>query len=253
MLISVDELKREFGVSATGVLHVGAHLAEESEDYEKAGWSTESKVIWVESQIELAQLLIHTLNPLRNKVINATVWSETGKEMIFHVANNSQSSSLFDFGTHAETYPDINFTSKRKVMTVRLDEIINESDDISFVNLDVQGAELEALKGLGLKINNVKWIYSEVNKREVYAGCAKIEELDFFLKKYSFKRIATRWAFRTGWGDALWIKKSESRGMLKVVILFKINENLRIANLLLRLLKHKIKTLFGTAIKYFSS
>jgi len=253
LLISVDELQRNFGILPTGVLHVGAHLAEEREDYERAGWSLQSRVIWVESQFELAQKLIDTLNPQKNKVINATVWSKTGKEMRFHVANNSQSSSLFEFGTHATTYPDIQFDSDRIITTVRLDEIIDETDDISFVNLDIQGAELEALIGLGVKLHKVKWIYSEVNKKEVYEGCAKIDELDRFLKQYSFKRIATRWAYKTGWGDALWIKRSESNGLTREIIAFKANEILRVLKLVLYRVKHEIKGRIRNVIKSVSN
>jgi FkbM family methyltransferase len=242
LLISVEELQRKFGVCPSGILHVGAHLAEESQDYERAGWAKLSRVIWIESQPDLAKKLSRSLDPNRNKVINATVWSESGKEMKFNVANNSQSSSLLSLGTHAETYPNIKFESELTVTTKRLDEIIDDCDDISFVNLDIQGAELDALKGLGLMIHKVKWIYSEVNQKEVYEGCAKINELDDYLAKFSFERIATRWAYGTGWGDALWIKESESKGLRKSITIFKLNEVRRVMKIFWGLRKHQIKS-----------
>lgn len=228
----------------TGILHVGAHLAEERVDYESAGWSSLNPIIWIESQIDLAQKLTEVLNPNKNKVINATVWSETGKEMKFNVASNSQSSSLYDLGTHATTYPEIKFNSEITITTVRLDEIIGDSDDISFINLDIQGAELEALKGLGSRIHHVKWIYSEVNKRSVYEGCAIIGELDNYLELFSFTRVATRWAYKTGWGDALWIKKNERRRMTKAILIFKVAEILRVIRLVSYQIKHEIKVRF---------
>lgn len=244
MLIPVEVLKRRFGILPTGILHVGAHLAEERADYESAGWSVLNPIIWVESQIDLAQKLTEVLDPDKNKVVNATVWSETGKEMKFHVASNSQSSSLYDLGTHATTYPEIKFNSERTITTVRLDEIIDDSDDISFINLDIQGAELEALKGLGSRIHQVKWIYSEVNKRSVYEGCAIIGELDNYLEQFSFTRVATRWAYKTGWGDALWIKRSERRRMAKAILIFKVAEILRLIRLVSYQIKHEIKVRF---------
>lgn len=244
MLIPVEVLKRRFGILPTGILHVGAHRAEERADYESAGWSALNPIIWVESQIDLAQKLTEVLNPDKNKVVNATVWSETGKEMKFHVASNSQSSSLYDLGTHATTYPEIKFNSERTITTVRLDEIIDDSDDISFINLDIQGAELEALKGLGSRIHHVKWIYSEVNKRSVYDGCAIIGELDNYLEQFSFTRVATRWAYKTGWGDALWIKRSERRRMAKAILIFKVAEILRLIRLVSYQIKHEIKVRF---------
>jgi FkbM family methyltransferase len=249
LLIPVDVLKNKFGILATGVLHVGAHLAEERDDYERAGWSEFNKIIWVESQFELAQKLIQELDPQKNKVINATVWSETGMKMNFNLANNSQSSSLYNLGTHATTYPDVKFNSGRTITTVRLDEIINDSDDISFVNLDIQGAELEALKGLGSKLHQVKWIYSEVNKWSVYEGCAKIGELDRYLEKFSFSRVATRWAYKAGWGDALWIKRTERRGITGVILIFKVNEILRFVKLVSHQIRHEVKVRFQSGIK----
>lgn len=249
LLISVDELQQKFRIFPDGILHVGAHLGEESLDYERLGWAKYNKVIWVESQLELAKQLTKTLDSSRNKVINATVWSESGKKMTFHVANNSQSSSLFDLGSHAKTYPDIWFDSKLTVTTKRLDEIIDENDNISFVNLDIQGAELEALKGLGLRIHKVKWIYSEVNRQEVYEGCAKIEELDEFLKTFSFKRVATRWVYGAGWGDALWIKESECQGMRKRIIEFKVNEIRQGVKMFWQLFKHRSKNQIRGIVK----
>jgi FkbM family methyltransferase len=244
LLIPVEVLKNRFGILPTGILHVGAHLAEEQVDYDNAGWSALNPIIWIESQTDLAWKLTEVLNPNKNKVINATVWSETGKEMTFHVANNSQSSSLYNLGTHATTYPEIKFSSERTVTTVRLDEIIGDSDDISFINLDIQGAELEALKGLGSRIHHVKWIYSEVNKRSVYEGCAIIGELDDYLKQYSFTRVATRWAYKTGWGDALWIKRSDRRIVTKAILMFKVTEISRLIKLVSYQIKHEIKVRF---------
>ena len=241
LLISVAEIQEKFGISPSGILHVGAHLAEENLDYQKAGWSSSTKIIWVESQFELVKKLTKSLDPLRNKIINATVWSESGKEMKFHVANNSQSSSLLALGTHAKDYPGVKFDFDVTVTTKRLDEVISDLDDVSFVNLDIQGAELEALKGLGLHLHKVKWIYSEVNKKDVYENCAKIEELDSFLQAYSFERIATRWAYGYGWGDALWSKKSECKGLRKSIYLFKLNELQRIGKLVWGVKKHYLK------------
>jgi len=243
VLISVEELKRRFGVFPSGILHVGAHLAEEGTEYEGAGWSPLNRIIWIESQSTLVQQLSRVLDPSKHKIINATVWSEAGLIKTFHVANNSQSSSLFALGTHEQTYPEIEIDFDLSVRTSRLDEIIEDADDISFLNMDIEGAELEALKGLGQKIHKVKWIYSEVNKWEVYKGCARIEDLDEYLEEHSFIRIATRWTNGCGWGDALWIKKSERRALRKSILLFKANELSRYLTSFFQLKKHYLKSL----------
>jgi hypothetical protein len=71
----------------------------------------------------------------------------------------------------------------------------------------LQGVELQALKGLGERVKNAKWIYSEVNKKMVYKDCTLIVDLDQYLKQYNFRRVATRWVYGKGWGDALYIQR----------------------------------------------
>jgi hypothetical protein len=75
----------------------------------------------------------------------------------------------------------------------------------NFWNLDIQGAELMAIKGGEHAILNADALYLEVNTEEVYKGCALMNELDEYLAKYGFKRINTK-ITEYGWGDALYIK-----------------------------------------------
>lgn len=206
MLISVEKLSRIWQVSPNGVLHVGAHKAEEAEEYERHNWGY---TIWVEAQADLAEEIRKKLNPSNNMVINATIWGESGVKLNFKVSSNSQSSSLLNFGSHQLDYPDVITTSTYDVVTTTLAEILADDSNFDFINLDIQGVELEALKGMGQYINRAKWIYTEVNKKEVYQGCSKINEIDSFLYTAGFKRVATRWVKRQGWGDALYIRMGE--------------------------------------------
>jgi FkbM family methyltransferase len=207
MLISVENLTKIWKIQPTGVLHVGAHLAEEAEDYAQHNWG---KTIWIEAQTSLADQLRKKLDPQFNQVINATVWSEPGLTLQFNVSSSSQSSSLLNFGTHKNDYPDIFVTESYSVTTSTLGEILNSDSEFDFINLDVQEVELEALKGLGARFDNVKWIYSEVNKKEVYENCSDVNEIDRYLQERGFRRIATRWMKGQGWGDALYIRKEQS-------------------------------------------
>lgn len=203
MLISVENLSNVWNVKPKGVLHVGAHLAEESTEYSLHNWG---KVVWIEAQPDLAAQLVSKLEPVNNRVINATVWGTSGLVLDFKVSTNTQSSSLLEFGTHKNDYPDITVSNTYKVVTITLEELIDDSIEFDFLNLDIQGVELEALKGLGSHFSKVKWIYTEVNKKEVYVGCSKISDIDNFLRLNGFKRTATRWMKNQGWGDALYVR-----------------------------------------------
>lgn len=108
MLIPPSQLRRLFSVRPSGVLHVGAHEAQEFRDYHHNSFG---KVLWVEAQENLIPELVNKVCGAGDAVFNAVVWSESGVELDFNVANNSQSSSLFDFADHKDFHPEVSFLS----------------------------------------------------------------------------------------------------------------------------------------------
>ena len=203
MWIPVKELVEDWNVYPKGVLHIGAHIAEESAEYTENYWSP---VVWIEGQPSLIEQLEKSLPRENNRVINAVVWSENDIPLKLHIASNTQSTSLLEFESHKESHPDIKFVENLEVLTKRVDSIFNESDIPDFVNIDIQGAELQALIGFGDLINCINYIYVEVNKRHVYTNCALVGEIDQHLAMRGFERVATRWYKMEGWGDALYIR-----------------------------------------------
>jgi FkbM family methyltransferase len=243
MLISVKLLQSLFKVNPRNVLHVGAHNAEEIGDYKKAGWGT-SKRIWIEAQHELAMLLAQEFDPSTDTILEACVWSESGLEKIFNNATNTQSSSLLKFETHIDSYPDISMLSETKMITTRIDDLISEKDEIDFLNLDIQGAELHAIRGLGDLAKKLNWIYTEVNWKHLYEDCPLIDELDQELEALKFRRIATRKVFRAGWGDALYIRESEIPKYIKIrVTVFKLIKSIEFLKLVAIKARTRLKRL----------
>jgi FkbM family methyltransferase len=219
VLITVKELSEFWGVTPTGVVHVGAHHAEEAPDYEKFRWIP---VIWVEAQPALANQLKQNLEPNDHKVFEAAIWDENGIKLHLNIASNSQSSSLLDFGTHSNYYPNIVNVGKVEVITKRLDSLISSSDMPNFINLDIQGVELNAIKSLGNLIESLDYIYVEVNRKQVYVDCTQVPELDEFLLSHGFKRRTTRWYILQGWGDALYVRigKDSTRRLWQVIQIY---------------------------------
>jgi FkbM family methyltransferase len=203
MLITVAELVSDWGINPNGVIHVGAHLGEEAKDYELSGWLP---VTWIEAQpILVSQLQSILIAPL-HRVIEGAVWEIDDLKMKFHVASNSQSSSLLDFGSHSQSHPDILYVDEIEVTTKRIDSIIEFGDMPNFLNLDIQGVELPAIKSLGKLIDKVDFIFTEVNRKEVYKDCTQVSDLDNYLSQQGFSRELTRWIMTEGWGDALYIR-----------------------------------------------
>ena len=205
MLISVEILTNVWGVKPSGVLHVGAHDAEELEDYERFQWGS---VIWVEAQPTKAKKLKERFANSGHTVIQGAAWDVSGEILALNIASNSQSTSLLELGTHGESYPDITYVEKIEIETSRLEELVPDDNHFNFANFDVQGTELNCIKGLGDLIQKVNWIYTEVNREEVYKNCTLVHELDAYLESCGFDRIDTRWVLGKGWGDALYARNT---------------------------------------------
>ena len=84
------------------------------------------------------------------------------------------------------------------------------------MNIDIQGAELLALKGMGDLIKYFDYVYLEVNSDYVYKKCALVHEIDDYLSKYNYVRVETSWT-DAKWGDALYIRIKNNFDLLENV------------------------------------
>lgn len=212
MLITVSELVKAWSIQPSGVIHIGAHQAEEKCAYDLHNWTP---VIWVEAN----PLLIDQLKRIvakEDSVICAALWDEDEKEIDFNIATNGESSSFLLPATHLIEHPDVKFESRLQLFTRRLDSILTEIPN--FLNLDVQGAELHVLRGMGSLIQSLDYIYTEINEKELYVNCAKLRDLDNFLQFRGFSRVCLRRNGRSGWGDAFYVRTE-----------FQLHQSLRIA------------------------
>ncbi len=204
----ISEFVRLHNLNPEGVLHIGAHEAEEVEEYVTAGFAMKAPIIWVEAQADLVDALKRKLNPRENKVYCAVAWNVDGEIRTFNITSKPASSSLFELEEHARVYPEIDVVQKIQVTTSRLDSTLSKSDLFDFVVLDIQGAESQAIQGLGHRINSVNWIFTEVSKKKLYAGATQYKVLDTQLSELGFRRVFTAWDRRAGWGDALYARSS---------------------------------------------
>lgn len=209
MFIPLKFLKEKYSLNLKNILHVGAHEAQELNDYIECG---AEKIHWIEANTELANQLIGRLDPSIHLVTNAVVSNEDDKEVIFKIANNTQSSSILDLGEHSNLFPDIHYVYEEKRLTKTLNSILTESNflsEINFLNIDIQGAELLALEGLSNYLNYIESIYIEINDSEVYKNCSQTNEIDAFLNKFNFERKEKYLYSDHPWGDAFYLKKHE--------------------------------------------
>lgn len=210
MLIDFRKLFPKWNINPKGVLHVGANVGEEAPVYDEMGIK---KVIWIEGNPDLKDLLEKNISKYSGQKAYIQCISDENIDTVLHISNNgSQSSSILDLGTHKIVHPDVHYVKDIPVSVCRIDDLFapngwGDLKDIDFVNIDVQGAELKVLRGMGNLIDQFKWAYLEVNKAELYKGCVLVDDLDLFMLGKGFRRMETFWCGNTNWGDALYIKQ----------------------------------------------
>lgn len=206
MLIPFNELKLTKPVQ--GVIHVGAHECEERSCYLSHFNLDDSKIIWIDAISEKVNLM-KSINP-HLIIFNECVSNKDGEDVSFMVTNNYQSSSMLNFKTHSIEHSTVVETHRLQLKTKTINTIFTENnlnpENYNFLNLDIQGAELLALKGASNILPHIDYIYSEINVKELYENCVLIYELDDFLDKNGFKRVQTNMT-NHGWGDAFYIRK----------------------------------------------
>lgn len=201
MLLKLEKLIAKYGMKITGVIQAGAHEGQEVGVYLKEniyrGYFFEPIK---ETFLKLINVICETpfmcyCVALGNLSCKCPMFKET--------KNNGQSNSLLKPKLHIEYYPDIVFNDSEIVDVKRLDEF--NISNCNLLVLDTQGTELEVLKGATETLKHIDYIYTEVNREELYENCAMVEDLDNYLTE--FKRVQTVWK-RKGYGDALYIRKT---------------------------------------------
>lgn len=209
MLIDFRILFPKYNIKPAGVIHIGGNVGEEFPVYMELGIK---KQLWVEPNPEIFIKLKENISSNLDALAFNVCAGDEDKFVVLHESNNAgQSSSVLELGTHRIAHPEVNFIRDITVPMRRMDNYLVSIEDVDFLNIDVQGAELLVLKGMGKLLDGIKWAYLEVNKEPLYVGCALVGEIDAYLAGWGFIRVETLWCGNTGWGDALYIKREPAK------------------------------------------
>lgn len=201
MILNLEHLRDTYNCAFDDVLHVGAHHGQEYQTYKALHVHP---IVFIEAVPDTYNILVSNVGS-ECVCINTAIGNMEGTvEMYVDEANLGGSSSVLRPSIHLKQYPSITFPKRATVPITRVDSL--DIPQCNFVNMDIQGYELEALKGAERYLEKVNYIMLEVNRDEVYENCAHIEEIDDYLKKYGILRVETDWAGNT-WGDAFYIKR----------------------------------------------
>lgn len=218
MLCDLKELAKKYDLSINHILHIGAHVGTELAVYDEL---SVERVLMFEPVPDTFKILEERVENWERKcpkqilLANVALGNSNAEASMYIEKNNeSMSSSLLKPKLHLEQYDWIKFhdSDKITVQQCRLDDYLSsveDSDKFDFINIDVQGYELEVFKGALETIKDIQAIYAEVNRAELYENCCMVNEVDKFLDERGFERVETNWE-GISWGDALYIRKNNA-------------------------------------------
>jgi FkbM family methyltransferase len=183
--------------------------------------------------------LITGFEPLADKagptepgVRNLSNFIGAGGPAVFHVAHFDPTSSLLEanlpflrqFMTLADMCKSV---SEHSVQTTRLDDI-PEIIDCDFLKLDVQGGELDALRGADRLLERTVVVHTEVEFSYVYKNQPLFADVDVYLRSKGFELIdlikfghnpyaempSLRSASRLLWSDAIYFRGTDALATL---------------------------------------
>lgn len=209
MLLDLRQLVAEHSMEVQGVVHVGAHTGEEAIIYDQLGMRP---IWWIDANPDVIPILKANLQDYAGQhVIEALVLDREAYGHIadFHVTNyDGMSSSVYDWGTHTQFSPDTVVEKTIQLPATTLDQLHHEwgFENCNMMNIDIEGAGLLALKGAPILLEQMKYLYLEIQTDNVYDGAPMLDEVAIWLAERGFGMIDIGAVDGQGWGDALWTR-----------------------------------------------
>lgn len=170
-----------------GILHIGAHIGQEARYYAELGKS----VLWIEADSETYLKLVENISGFENqKAINVLV-SDRKQFIDFHVtSNDGLSSSALKLSEFGKFTWEISNVKTERYLSKTLDDIEElKRGDYDFWIIDVQGFELQVLKGALHSLSQAKWLLVECSTQKFYEEMVGYDTVKEALQRKGFAPI----------------------------------------------------------------
>jgi FkbM family methyltransferase len=120
---------------------------------------------------------------------NVAVGVDEG-EVVLNIAANSSSSSLFEMSPlHVASAPESAYVGREQVNIQRLDSLAGElglAEATVYLKVDVQGGELDVLRGAGATLERTVLVEAELSLVSLYKGAPRFDEIIDYLAERGF-------------------------------------------------------------------
>jgi FkbM family methyltransferase len=217
----IEESIERCKIGKKGIIHIGAHEGEEANLYEEIGFSN---VLWIEGDPIIFKKLERNIKAYPKQIAMNLLLSDKEDVVPFYIASNQgNSSSLLPFAENVEkAWPGIHSQKVINIVSKRLDSILLENEirkNYNCLNIDVQGAELIVLKGIGALLPLFEFCLLELNFKPTYQSSAKFPVLNKYMYKNGFKLKFISIGKYQGEGVYVRLKKPYAKKIITLTIL----------------------------------
>lgn len=171
------------------VIDVGANSGQFGSEIRAAGYA--GKILSVEPIAEAYGRLTARASRDASWTTIHCALGESDGESTLHIAGNSASSSFLDMlPVHEEAAPGTAYIGRERVTVRRLESLLSEyvsTGSRPYLKVDVQGYELEVLRGAGPWLEALVAIQLELSLARLYAGAPMADEVDAFVSGLGYR------------------------------------------------------------------
>jgi FkbM family methyltransferase len=134
---------------------------------------------------------------IKQRALLALVGSDARTERNFFISNNDgASSSVYALKEHEVIWPEVKMINQLSLQQKTLPQVLRDenilADDYDILVLDVQGAELDILKGIPNLRTQFSRIELEAADFPAYSGCAGRSQITDYLKAKGYRETEAK-------------------------------------------------------------
>jgi FkbM family methyltransferase len=191
------------------VLDCGANIGQTARNLRQA--YPEATIYCFEPVQDICDQLVRASAALNIIPVQSAVSDRNGWADINLTASSESHSLLGQLEGFNPLAEHLQVIGSERVRMVRLDDWCPEVDidpaSVGILKMDVQGAELMALRGAENMLQTVRAVLLEVAFVPFYRNCPLFEQIEAFMRGHGFARRALYASVRPDiWGDALYAK-----------------------------------------------
>lgn len=206
-----DDIKALVKTDSPIILECGASVGPMISLYLKL--FSNPRVYAFEPQPQFVKIIKEKFSGNENVKVFQNAVGNKNQKLKFNVLNRPTASSFMAPTVMNKKYHNEQVDVKKviEVEQVRLEDVIKEKE-VDFMKLDLQGYEIEALKGAEKLLKNIKVITTEIEFIEEYKGQPLFGDIDVYLRSkgfylYNLYELFTQPDGQLTAGDAIYLNK----------------------------------------------